>query len=149
MESLVYTKPRHPNNHKPIIHIFLCFCEKWRCMYIVANTIYLGPFLVLNRKEKYYALNIKQRPDSVRINRLKPAHMVSEFMSDSDDNGNSSDADISPEIQIDPGRLLKEANKMPATEVYSRCGRQIHFSRLYRDYCYCITVEVYTVVRTD
>ena len=42
------------------------------------------------------------------INRLKPAYVVNEFMSDSDDNGSFSDADISSEIQTDPNRLLNQ-----------------------------------------
>ena len=86
---------------------------------------------MLNRKEKYYVLDIKGRPNSVCIDRLKPAYMVNKFMSDSNDYSNSSDADISPEIQTDFDRLLKEADEMPATEVYTRCRRQIHWSKRY------------------
>ena len=67
------------------------------------------------------------------IDRLKPAYVVNEFMSDSDESGSFSDADISPEIQTDPDKLLKEADEMPATEVYTQCGRQIHLLRCYRD----------------
>ena len=137
MANLVYTRSRHPNNQKTFIHPDLQTCShvfvRNDAVRAPLQTPYLGPFLVLNRKEKYDVLDIKGRPDSVSINRLKPAYKVNEFMSDSVDDGNSSDADISPEIQTDPDRSSKEPDEMPATEVYARCGRQIRLPRRYQD----------------
>ena len=123
MESLVYTRPRHPYNQKIFIHLDLLTCSH---VFVRNDAVraplrrpYLGSFLVLNGKEKYYVLDIKGKPDSVSIDRLKPAYMMNALMSHSDDTGNSSDADISPEVKTDPDRLLNEADEMPASEVYT------------------------------
>ena len=40
---------------------------------------YRGPFKILDRKEKYYLIDINSKPDSVSIDRLKSAHLDLEY----------------------------------------------------------------------
>ena len=116
MENLANHRSRHPNNQKAFIQPDLLTCSdvfvKNDAVRAPLQRPYLGPFLELKRK-KYYVLGIKGRPDSVSIDRLKPIYKVNEFMSDSDD-GNSSDTDISQQIETDmvPTHLLLTKNSL-------------------------------------
>lgn len=39
---------------------------------------YAGPYRVIDRHDKYFKLEIKGKPDTVSIDRLKPAHLLAE-----------------------------------------------------------------------
>ena len=58
-------------------HLYLLICSH---VYVRNDAVraplqrpYLGPFLVLQRSDKYYVLDMKGRSDFVSIDRLKPA----------------------------------------------------------------------------
>ena len=56
------------------MHLHACFCaRRWSATSL--QPAYTGPFLVLDKEDKYFILDLGDQTGSVSINRLKAAHM--------------------------------------------------------------------------
>ncbi|XP_028038223.1 uncharacterized protein LOC114248972 [Bombyx mandarina] len=71
---------------------------------------YTGPYTVLERRDKYYKIDIKGKPATVSLDRLKPAYILSD--------SESHFADTSPSISRSVQR--------------TKSGRQVRFPDFYR-----------------
>ncbi|CAK8676854.1 unnamed protein product [Clavelina lepadiformis] len=79
MEKLRYIPPREPYPIKTYVHKDL-----WTCSHVFVrhdahrkplSRFYDGPFLVLDRSDKYFTLLIKNKPANVSLDRLKQAYL--------------------------------------------------------------------------
>ena len=65
---------------------------------------YNGPYRVVDRKEKYFILDLNGRKDTVSIDRLKPAH-------------------------LDDSNFLSEDQVKVISYHFTRSGRHVHFPK--------------------
>ena len=80
MNSLRYTQPKHPSNRRTYIDFRLHECSH---VFVRIDSVrtplqrpYSGPQLVLERHEKYFALDLNGKVNSVSIDRLKPCNFL-------------------------------------------------------------------------
>ena len=80
MKSLRYIQPEHPSNRRTYIDSRLHECSH---VFVRIDSVrtslqrpYSGPHLVLERHEKYFALDLNGKVNGVSIDRLKPCHFL-------------------------------------------------------------------------
>ena len=95
---------------------------------------YIGSFVVLDKKEKYFVLDLGDRTDSVSIDRLKAAHMYmpqhQNYQEDCEDQDKSAAIEI-PSIATNVGPSA-HPNEKSAPEFRSRLVSTIGLSVRYR-----------------
>ncbi|GBL92685.1 hypothetical protein AVEN_119084-1 [Araneus ventricosus] len=83
------------------------------------SRIYEGPFPVIERKDKYFAINIKGENFNVSLDRLKPAYILAE--------------DNPKATTTDHNKLQISDNKPDLTQKQSRTGRTIRLPTRFKD----------------
>eukprot|EP00794_Sanderia_malayensis_P018522 gene18522-biopygen15607 len=91
---------------------------------------YDGPFKILHRNDKHFTLEIKAKPQTISLDRLKPAH----FDVDSTDTPNSTPF-LPPSDAAPPqSQSLASASPSPPPAMVpraTRAGRHVHFPQRY------------------
>ena len=87
------------------------------------QTPYDGPYKILKRQDKYFTLDIKDKPNTVSLDRLKPAHLDSP--SDSPKLQPSTPTVSQPErpATVPPPSVPQ----LPRTPTTTRSGRHVHW----------------------
>ena len=89
---------------------------------------YLGPFKVLERKDKYFVLDLNGRRDTVSIDRLKPAFI------DSDTPTSQSPSPTSIEYIPQPSLNIPQPPPPTSVQRTTRGGRHVHWPKRLADY---------------
>ncbi|GBM99649.1 hypothetical protein AVEN_166463-1 [Araneus ventricosus] len=79
---------------------------------------YEGPFPVIERKDKYFTINIKGKNVNVSLGRLKPAYIL---------------AENNPKATTTDHKLQTYDNKTDPTQKQSRTGRTIRLPIRFKD----------------
>ncbi|GBM47657.1 hypothetical protein AVEN_120095-1 [Araneus ventricosus] len=83
------------------------------------ESLYEGPFPVIERKDKYFTINIKGKHVNVSLDRLKPAYILAE--------------DNPKGTTTDRNKLQTSDNKPDLTQKQSRTGRTIRLPVRFKD----------------
>ena len=149
MQTMRPVRPRHPTNRHSHVEEELFQCNHVFIRFDGVRTPlqrpYHGPYFVLDRNDKYFTLDIKGKPDTVSIDRLKAARILStETSTTTDDSHHStSTSEINEEENLmaelpncsteDLHPKPSEIDELPAGQYFNRRGRLIKPPRRYLD----------------
>ena len=97
-------------------HVFVCH-DAIRKPF---QALYDGPYKVLQRTEKYFAVDVKGKQDTISLDRLKVAHL--------DKDNNNTDPVSIPPVITEPSPVAHENTKAQPTARVTRSGRKCLFS---------------------
>ena len=142
IDSFKPVRLRHPDVRKSYIDPALLTCSHVFVRYDGVKTPlqrpYDGPYLVIERGNKHFSLDIRGRLDTVSIDRLKPAYLginqniafqhINEVI---DDNSSVSSDPLAPFDETLAESPAAPQDELPAGSFYDRRGRLIRPPKRY------------------
>ncbi|CAB0007775.1 unnamed protein product [Nesidiocoris tenuis] len=129
MELIRPVQSEHKNNRRVFVHKDLARCSH---VFVRVDRVkkplepaYNGPFLVIERHSKYFAIDIKGKPVHISIDRLKPAFILAD-----DYVGPPSTTQTSPEpklVKPRPSPSPTIPSEVPKGSSTTRSGRSVKF----------------------
>lgn len=93
--------------------------------------VYEGPFLVLERNDKYYTVEMKNRSTNINIDRLKPAYLLADQEDQNEKTESTSSGTQEPEAQpVNSTETVSDDRDNERVRT-SRSGRKVRFPSKY------------------